>query len=234
MIRCVLFDLDGTLVDTWDLYVEAYIRTLEPHYSRRLTLAELRALGPTSELRFLRRALASEDAAEAHRRFLEHYRALHTGLCQGCYPGVRETLAVLREMPLRLGLVTGKGRAAWEITAAEMTLGEFDVVVTDEDVERAKPDPEGLVKALDVLGLPAEAALYVGDSEGDARASLAAGLRFAAALWPKSPEELEDFRIRVRAVAVWRELHSPLDLVTQIRNELSARSHDEGEAADSR
>ena len=44
MIRCVLFDLDGTLVDTWNLYVEAYIRTLEPHYGRRLTLDELRAV----------------------------------------------------------------------------------------------------------------------------------------------------------------------------------------------
>jgi phosphoglycolate phosphatase/pyrophosphatase PpaX len=219
MIRCVLFDLDGTLVDTWDLYVEAYIRTLEPHYGRRLTLPELRALSPTSELRFLRRALASDDAGEAHRQFLEHYRTLHTGLCQGCYPGVREMLAALREMPLRLGLVTGKGRAAWEITATEMTLGAFEVVVTDEDVERAKPDPEGLVKALDLLGLPAEAALYVGDSESDARAARAAGLRFAAALWPKSPEELEDFRARVRAIAVWRELHSPLDLVRELSTE---------------
>lgn len=56
VIRCVLFDLDGTLVDTWDLYVEAYTRTLELSYGRRLTLDKLIELGPTSELRFFRRA----------------------------------------------------------------------------------------------------------------------------------------------------------------------------------
>jgi phosphoglycolate phosphatase-like HAD superfamily hydrolase len=77
----------------------------------------------------------------------------------------------------------------------------------------------------------------VGDSEGDARAARAAGVRFAAALWPKAPEELEDFRARVRAVAVWRELQGPLDLVTAIQNDLSAdyADHtDEGESTDLR
>ncbi len=216
MIRCVLFDLDGTLVDTWNLYVEAYIRTLEPHYGRRLTLTELRALSPTSELRFLRRAAEAADPLELHRRFLRHYEELHTGLCEGCYPGVHAMLTALRRMPLRLGLVTGKSRAAWEITATAIKVGEFDVVVADEDVVEAKPDPEGLVKALDQLGVPGEAAVYVGDSEGDARAARAAGVPFGAALWPKDPAEVEEFRNKVRAVGVWRELESPAALIAAL------------------
>lgn len=222
MIRAALFDLDGTLVDTWELYIEAYVRTLEPHYGRRLTLAELRALQPTSELRFLQRALASGDPAAAHAEFLRHYQALHVSHCAGAYPGVCEMLDALREIPLRLGLVTGKGRGAWEITARLIPLGAFDVVVTDEDVEQAKPDPEGLVKAVDQLGLLAEEVLYVGDSEGDARAARAAGLRFGAALWPKSPEELDRFRAAVRAVGVWQELPDPAALVAAIQDSRSS------------
>jgi len=217
VIRAVLFDLDGTLVDTWDLYIEAYVRTLEPHYGRRLTLAELRALQPTSELRFLQRALVAGDPAAAHRQFLQHYQALHADLCAGAYPGVCEMLAELRAIPVRLGLVTGKGRGAWEITACRIPLGEFDVVVTDEDVERGKPDPEGLIKAVDQLGLRAEEVLYIGDSEGDARAARAAGLRFGAALWPKAPEELDAFLAGVRAVGAWRELREPASLPAALR-----------------
>ncbi|MFB3818011.1 MAG: HAD family hydrolase [Candidatus Methylomirabilales bacterium] len=221
MIRAALFDLDGTLIDTWDLYIEAYVRTLEPHYGRRLTLPELRALQPTSEWRFLRRALASGDAAAAHAEFLRHYQALHASHCAGAYPGVCEMLGALRDIPLRLGLVTGKGRGAWEITARLIPLGPFEVVVTDEDVEQAKPDPEGLVKALDQLGLLAEEVVYIGDSEGDARAARAAGLRFGAALWPKSPDELDGYLAGVRAVGVWQELPDPASVVAAVRASLS-------------
>jgi beta-phosphoglucomutase-like phosphatase (HAD superfamily) len=52
----ILFDLDGTLVDTWDLYIEAYSRALAPSLCRRPSLQELVALKPISELRLLRRA----------------------------------------------------------------------------------------------------------------------------------------------------------------------------------
>lgn len=213
MIRCVLFDLDGTLVDTWELYVEAYTRTLVPSYGRRLTLDELIQLGPTSELRFFRRALGADHTEWAHREFLHHYSALHGEYFGGVYPGIREMLQGVRGVSCRLGIVTGKSRGAWEITAKEADLGEFDTVVTDEDVAEAKPDPEGLVLALAHLGINAEEAVYVGDSVGDAKAARAACLRFAAALWPKAKNEVDDFLARVHEEGVWMELARPERLV---------------------
>ena len=219
MIRCVLFDLDGTLVDTWDLYVEAYIRTLEPYLGRRLSLEELIKLGPTSELRLLRRALTGRDAGAAHREFLRHYRLLHPTHFAGVYPGACEMLQTLRDMGLRLGIVTGKSRGAWEITARSTDLGEFDTTVTDEDVVEAKPHPEGLVLALDRLGISAAEAIYVGDSVGDAKAARAAAVRFAAALWPKAARELETFLTQVREAGVWRELPNPQSLVVALKEE---------------
>jgi pyrophosphatase PpaX len=218
MIRSILFDLDGTLVDTWDLYVEAYLRTLAPYVGRRLTLEELIALGPTSELRLLRRALAGHDAGAAHREFLRHYRSLHSTHFEGVYPGACEMLRALRDMSLRLGIVTGKSRGAWEITARSSGLGAFDVTITDEDVVEAKPDPEGLVLALDRLGISAAEAVYVGDSVGDARAARAAHVRFAAALWPKAAPEREKFLTQVREAGVWSELPNPQSLVTALKD----------------
>jgi phosphoglycolate phosphatase/pyrophosphatase PpaX len=217
MIRGVLFDLDGTLVDTWDLYIEAYTRALEPHFKRRLTLEELVALRPTSELRLLRRALPPPDREAAHREFLRLYRDLHPSLFGGVYPGVPDMLAALRGMGLSLGIVTGKSRAAWEITARHARLGSFQVIVTDEDVGEAKPSPEGLALALLRLSLSPAEAVFVGDSIGDAGAAGTAGVRFAAALWPKERREAETFLGRVRAIGEPLELPSPDSLTAALR-----------------
>jgi HAD superfamily hydrolase (TIGR01509 family) len=219
VIRAVLFDLDGTLIDTWDLYVEAYLRTLEPHLGRRLVLSELIALRPTSELRFFGRAIPGCDLPEICRQFLGHYRALHLTHFAGPYPGVCEMLDQLRTRGFRLGVVTGKGRAAWDITATQVNLGEFELVVTDEEVAAPKPDPEGLIKALDRLGTQAKEVIYVGDSRVDAEAAQRAGIPFAAALWPKSLEDLETFRSQVRALGAWTELALPGSLVALLEQD---------------
>ena len=216
MIRCILLDLDGILVNTWDLYVEAYIRALEPHLGRRLSLEELIRLRPNSELRLLQRGVGGADAQRAYGDFLRHYGSLHCTHFGGVYPGVREMLAALRSRRLSIGIVTGKSRAAWEITAAEADLGPFEVVVTDEDVLEAKPDPAGLTLALGRLAIPTGQAIYVGDSVIDAKAARAAGIRFAVALWPKAKAELGEFLSRVREVGVWVELPNPGSLVSAL------------------
>jgi pyrophosphatase PpaX len=212
-IRCVLLDLDGTLVNTWDLYLECYLRTLEPYVGRRLTYDELRALHPTSELRAFSRAVPAERVATAHAEFLRYYRLLHAELCGGVYPGVPEALAALRASGVTVGLVTGKSHGAWEITRDLLSLGDFAVFVGDEDVAEPKPSPDGLRLAISQLGVRPDDAVYVGDSVNDARAAREAGLRFVAALWAKSPEELLGFLERVRAEGAWAEVAEPADLV---------------------
>jgi HAD superfamily hydrolase (TIGR01509 family) len=216
MIRCVLFDLDGTLVDSWALYVEAYVRTLEPRLGRRLTLDELLAMRPASEIRFLRQHLDPADLAPAHDAFLRHYRDLHATHFEGVYAGVPTMLTGLRERAVQLGIVTGKSRPAWEITSREVDLGPFAVVITDEDVREAKPSPEGLRRALQALSAGPDEAIYVGDSLPDAGAAQQAGMRFAAALWPKADREVGAFRIRVHEIGVWAELKRPEDLLAEL------------------
>ncbi|HET7040110.1 MAG TPA: HAD-IA family hydrolase [Gemmatimonadales bacterium] len=212
-VSAVLLDLDGTLIDTWALYIECYLRTLEPYAGRRLTYDELRALHPSSELRAFRRAVPAERVADAHAEFLRYYRLLHAELCGGVYPGVPDALAALRASDLAVGLVTGKSHGAWAITRELLALGDFAVFVGDEDVAEPKPSPEGLRIAVQRLGVEAGEAVYVGDSVNDAAAARDAGLRFVAALWAKSAEELPGFLARLREFPVWAEAATPADLV---------------------
>jgi HAD superfamily hydrolase (TIGR01509 family) len=213
-LRWVLFDVDGTLIDTWDLYIESFLRSLGDLVGRPLTLEELAAMHPTSELRVLRQVLASdEELPEAHEGFLAHMRALHPELFAGVYDGVPEMLATLRDRGVVLGLVTGKSRGAWSVTAPLVALGDFAVAVMDDDVQQPKPAPEGILTAVQRLNADPAATLYVGDSVNDARAAHAAGVRFAAALWAKSDEERPTFVAKVRAEGAWALVPEPAALV---------------------
>ncbi len=210
----MLFDVDGTLIDTWDLYIESFLRSLETHVGRRLTLEELAALHPTSELRVLRQVLVSDDELpQAHDGFLSHMRSLHPELYAGVYEGVAEMLAELRKRSLVLGLVTGKSRGAWAVTAPVADLGEFAVAIMDDDVEHPKPAAEGLLAALAALPADPDETVYVGDSVNDARAARAADVRFVAALWAKSEAERALFVEQVSAEGAWALAPDPGALV---------------------
>ncbi len=197
----VLFDLDGTLIDTYRLYLECYRRALEPHLGYAPGDAEIAARRPASERRFLDDWLGEQPGDACHAQVRRWYGELYASMAEGVYDGVPEMLAALRSAGLRLGIVTGKGREAWEVTQASADLGVFDVVVTDDDVHAAKPDPAGLLAAADALGIRPEQAVYVGDSTVDMKAGRAAGMRIGAALWPKTaPGEAESFVRQIEAL----------------------------------
>ncbi len=182
----VLFDLDGTLVNTRRLYFEAYKRALQSSLGRPITDHDIIAVNARTERRLFEASLPPALIDECVLRFYEHYAELHSTHFEGVYTGVPEVLAELRARGLMLGIVTGKSRRAWEVTAAAAGLGEFDVVVVEDDVAEAKPDPAGLRLAIGLLGLPAAQAVYVGDAQHDLDAARAAGMRGIAALWSKS------------------------------------------------
>jgi phosphoglycolate phosphatase-like HAD superfamily hydrolase len=103
-------------------------------------------------------------------------------------------LDALRAAGYPLGIVTGKGRHAWQATEGPAALGEFALVVTDDDVGEPKPSPQGLLAAAERLGLAPAQVVYMGDSLADLRAANAAGMPSAAVLWPKTaPGEAERF-----------------------------------------
>ena len=121
-------------------------------------------------------------ATEFTRRFVAHADQIMHGLTL-LYPWVAETVQALRAAGQRLGIVSSKYRYRIErILAAGGLASQFEVILGGEDVAQHKPDPAGLLLALQRLHVPAPDVLYVGDHPVDAEAASRAGLPFMAVL----------------------------------------------------
>jgi pyrophosphatase PpaX len=90
----------------------------------------------------------------------------------------------LKSKDLKLGIYTGKARRSFEISCNHLDMGRFfDFSITGDDVEKPKPDPEGLVKALSIMNLCNHEVLYVGDSDADIEAGFRAGIKTIGVTW---------------------------------------------------
>lgn len=188
-LRCVLFDLDGTLVNTLPAMVATFNAVLSPVLGRPIPDAEIVSrLGPPLVEIF--RQYRPEQAAELTQAYVETYESLHRTYARS-YPGVPEVLAELHRRGCRVGVVTSKRRGASISTLVAFGLDRYvEVLVAEEDVPRLKPDPEPVRQAARLLGVPPNTALMVGDSPGDIGAARAAGARSGAALWGFHPSDL--------------------------------------------
>jgi pyrophosphatase PpaX len=177
----ILFDLDGTLIDSGAMILASMRHATRTVLGREIP-DELLLAGVGSGLMAEMRALDEARADELVRVYREHNEPLHRDL-QPC-PGVIDLLPRLEVERRRLGIVTAKRRRTVDLAFAVLPLrGYFGVVVTAEDTERHKPHPEPLLLALERLGARAESAAYVGDSPFDVRAARAAGMTAVAVTW---------------------------------------------------
>ncbi len=193
-LRTVLFDLDGTLIDSAGLILDSFRYTMRVHLGRELPdAAWLRTMGQPLETQLLDFARDPEQAEAMLATYLERNAAMHDRMLRS-FPGMRDYVAGLVGRGFRLGIVTSKRRvgALRGLETCGFELEWFAAVVTASDVERFKPDPEPVRRALREAGEGEPArSLFVGDSVHDLRAGRAAGTRTGAALWgPYSRREL--------------------------------------------
>jgi phosphoglycolate phosphatase len=192
VLKAVLLDLDGTLVDTPQLIVEVTQSTLaalglpqaDPQRVRDgiglplpVALSELIGTGPAG-------------AAEAVEIYRTLWRAHVTPrIPQLLYPGVREGLEQLKGASLLLGVVTGKAQDGADSTVSAAGLsGLIDVVLGYTAVPNPKPAPDLALLALDRLGTPPAAAVLAGDSTLDLEMAGRAGVRSIAVTYGAQPE----------------------------------------------
>jgi len=183
--RAVLFDFDLTLADSTLGAVECVNYALGAMALPRAEPEAIRATIGFSLAATLASLTGLTEPALA-RDFSAHFvkRAdLRMAELTSVFPEVAETLDRLKSAGIKAGIVSTKFRYRIETILARQGLSEaFDVIVGGEDVMRHKPDPEGLVKAVDRLGMRPGDSLYVGDHPVDAEAAVAAGIPFAAVL----------------------------------------------------
>jgi pyrophosphatase PpaX len=181
--RAVLFDLDGTLIDSAAIILASLRHAAETVLRREVPDRELLAAVGGPGLRAQMEALAPDRVDELVDVYSRHNVGLHDGL-QAC-TGILDLLEHLRREGRRLGIVTAKRHAT--IALAFAAIPElprfFDVTIGAEDTTRHKPDPEPLLAALARLGEAPETSVYVGDSPFDVQAAKAAGMAAIAVTW---------------------------------------------------
>jgi HAD superfamily hydrolase (TIGR01509 family) len=186
-IRALLLDLDGTIADTHELIFQCFSETFRRHVGRECSRAvwETRVGLPLEEM-FAAALEGMGTSGPEPGLLVARYRE-HLAEIDGAvrvFPEIPAVLAALHEDGLRLALVTSKHEPSASRHLRYLGLEHrFEVIVTGDQCERCKPDPEPFARALAALGVPASEAAAVGDSEADVLGARAAGVLAAAACW---------------------------------------------------
>lgn len=189
----LIFDLDGTLLDTETMYMRALQAVLHERGINR-PYAELTAtFGIPSRDALVR--LQIPDLENILTAWGDRTVAYQDTV--SIYPGVRTALAKLREVGTNLAIMTSKRRFEYERDVVSVGLDQyFKVSVVAEDVDHGKPAPDGILLAMQRLGADPASTVYVGDTAYDYTAAHAAGVDFGFAGWNgKTPVNYQPDRL---------------------------------------
>ncbi len=187
MVRAVLFDLDGTLVDTAPDLGDTINAMLARRGRLALSETAIRAQASHGSQALIRLAfgVAEDDSVfpELRREFLEHYSA-HLADRSSLFSGMDQLLAILEDHAIAWGVVTNKPTRYTEPLLERLgLLKRAACVVSGDTCVRSKPDPEPMWHACRMIGLAPERCLYVGDAERDIEAARAAHMPAIVALY---------------------------------------------------
>jgi pyrophosphatase PpaX len=180
----VLFDLDGTLIDSGEIILASFRHATRTVLAREIPDEVLAAAVGGSNIYEQMRAFDEERAEELVRVYREHNEPLHDDLV--AFEGIEGVLERLKSERRRLGIVTAKRRRTVDLAFSLLPLERyFDTVVTAEQTKQHKPHPEPVLAALERLGSSPGEAAFVGDSPFDMGAGKAAGVFTVAVSWGK-------------------------------------------------
>jgi phosphoglycolate phosphatase len=184
-VRAVIFDVDGTLVDSLTAFRVVAERAAAP-YRVRITDAVVRdALNTSSSFWDLALPADCADRAATMEACTREASRLWPDVLREhgrVYPEVKAMLQALRNRGLKLGIMTGSRRGSLQPLRDVGLIELFEAVVTGDQVARRKPDPQGLIMCAAALDVAPTEAVYVGDTPLDVQAARAAGMFSAAML----------------------------------------------------
>ena len=182
MIKAILFDFDGTLVDTNELIIQSFMEVLGEKFPGQFTRNDcIQLIGPSLRQTFER--LTPNDVEGMITKYRTHNESHYDELVKE-YDGVVETLHELHAMGIRLVIVSSKThdnivRGLHKLGVAQL----FEYVIGADDVTHVKPHPEPIEKALQYLQLSKEEVIMVGDNSHDIEGGQNAGVKTAGVSW---------------------------------------------------
>ena len=184
--KAVLFDLDGTLLDTLPGLTAAVNAVLRKHGEPERTVDEVRRFVGNGVRKLIARAAAGGEERPDYEEILADYRAYydeHAAEGTKPYPGIPELVASLRARGVKLGVVTNKDEGVSRALMETFFPGAFEVVRGGNAGRAPKPDPATPRAALEALGVAPSEALYVGDTGVDAETARGAGIPLRLCSW---------------------------------------------------
>lgn len=179
----IIFDLDGTLIDTEKAVLETWRYTLKD-YSYEFTRKELQAVLGIVPGQALKQLKVSVDP-----QFWDLWQENYLLFAEGAafFDGVEKMLQTLKQKGYALGIVTSRTREEYETYFSDFHLERyFDVVILADDTERHKPDPEPLIQYAKEVQIPLESCIYIGDMPTDIECANRAGIRSGLVQWNHS------------------------------------------------
>ena len=181
MYSCIVFDIDGTILDTEIAVLSSLQKLLFEELNKNFSFGELKfALGIPGEVTLNKLGIANIfESNEKWNKYLKEYFH-HVKI----FDGIKDTLDKLSKMGILIGIVTSETKEEFINDFVPFGLSHyFNVVVCADDTEKHKPNPEPILKFIELSGSDKSKTIYIGDTKYDMDCAFAAGVDFALALW---------------------------------------------------
>lgn len=212
-IKAILFDLDGTLLDTIEDLTASTNHALRKFSLPERSVDEVRSFVGNGVRRLMQQAVPANTSNELFEEIFETFKDYyfkHSYDYTLPYPGIMPLLYELKEKGLKLGIVSNK----WHTAVQELSRCFFsdliEVAIGESETTPRKPNPEGVFTALKALGCNAKEALYVGDSNIDIMTAQNAGIKCISVTWGFRNEEF------LKAHQARTLIHNPQELLSII------------------
>ncbi|SOC38289.1 HAD family hydrolase [Salinicoccus kekensis] len=182
-IRAAIFDFDGTLADTLPLCYHSFRTVFKEFDGKDFTDEEIKSMFGPAEPAIIEEHLASDEKEAAIGLYFKTYTENHDDFVIR-NDKMHTLITGLKDKGIKLGIVTGKSKKSLEISLERIGMEDlFDCKISGDDVDRPKPDPEGIFTLLNELNLEKDEVVFLGDSDADIGAGMNAGVWTIGVQW---------------------------------------------------
>ncbi len=182
-MKAVIFDFDGTLADTLPVCFHSFQAVFKEFDDLDLSPDEIKAMFGPTETGVIKKNLRNGQHDQAIELYYDQYSEKHRELVLE-NDEIKQLLLLLKREGYKIGIVTGKAKRSLLISLEQLNMENlFDVMIAGDDVEKPKPHPEGINKALTELGVKNSEAVFVGDSDADILAGKRANVHTIGVQW---------------------------------------------------